>query len=64
MTISSKPERPPLTEDYLTESGPPTVFIPAQGIVAIMSGDGYETVDMTFEQFEQLYNRMGTWRES
>lgn len=62
--MAIKSERPPINKDYLTKSGPPSVFIPAKGIIAIMSGDGYETVDMTFEQFEQLYNRMGTWRES
>lgn len=60
----NKPERPPINEEYLTKSGPPSVFIPAEGIIAIMSGDGYDTVDMTFEQFEQLYNQMGTWHRA
>lgn len=59
----TKPERPPISEAYLTRCGPPTVLIPAHGIVAVMSGDGYETVDMTFEQAVYLYNQLEVWIE-
>lgn len=56
--ITSRPKRPPLTEQYLTESGTPGIIKPAEGIVAIVSGDGYETVDMTHLQFLDLLERM------
>lgn len=54
----SRPERPPLTVEYLTEAGTPGIIQPAEGIVAIVSGDGYETVDMTELQFADLFERM------
>lgn len=50
----TKPERPPINVGYLTSQGPPTVCIPAEGIIALVSGDGYETVDMTLEQAEEI----------
>lgn len=55
---SHKPIRPPLTEEYLTKSGNPVIIQPADGILAIVSGDGYETVDMTEKQFLELHVRM------
>ena len=60
---SHKPIRPPLTEEYLTKSGNPVIIQPADGILAIVSGDGYETVDMTERQFIELYVRMRMWIE-
>lgn len=57
----TKPERPPITPEYLESVGPPTVFTPAKDILAIMSGDSYETVDMTFEQAKYLHERLGEW---
>lgn len=57
----SRPERPPLSVEYLFESGTPVIIQPAEGIVAIVSGDGYETVDMTVLQFLDLFERMKEW---
>lgn len=57
----SRPERPPLSVEYLIESGTPAIIQPAEGIVAIVSGDGYETVDMTVLQFMDLFERMKEW---
>ena len=54
----AKPERPPITPEYLEECGPPNLIRVADDIYAIVSGDGYETVDMTFEQAVYLYHRM------
>lgn len=61
---SHKPIRPPLTEEYLTRNGAPFITRPAEGIVAIVSGDGYETVDMTEKQFFELYQEMRLWVEA
>ena len=60
----SKPVRPPLTEEYLTRNGAPFITRPAEGIVAIVSGDGYETVDMTEAQFFELYEEMRLWKDA
>ena len=54
----AKPERPPITSEYLEECGPPLLFQVADEIYAITSGDSYETVDMTFEQAVYLYHRL------
>lgn len=53
-----KPERPAITPEYLEECGPPSIAQVADDIYAIISGDGYETVDMTFEQAVYLYHRL------
>lgn len=54
----TKPERPPITPEYLEEGGPPSIVQVSDDIYAIISGDGYETVDMTFEQAVYLYHRL------
>lgn len=54
----TKPERPPITPEYLEACGPPSIAQVADDIYAIISGDGYETVDMTFEQAVHLYHRL------
>ena len=57
----SKTSRPPITPEYLEKQGPPWICNPAEGLLAVVSGDGYETVDMTFEQAHELYEKLGRW---
>lgn len=54
----AKPERPLISTEYLEECGPPSITRVADDIYAVISGDGYETVDMTFEQAVYLYRRL------
>lgn len=54
----SRPGRPPITPEYLDEGGPPSLIQVADGIYAVISGDGYETVDLTFEHAVYLYHRL------
>lgn len=57
----SENSRPPITVEYLEGQGSPTVSSPAPGIVMVISGDGYETVDMTAEQARQVADRLNEW---
>ena len=57
----TKPERPPINEEYLIQQGTPTVSSPAPGIVMVISGDGYETVDMTPWQAEEVADKLKEW---
>lgn len=54
----SRGERPALTEEYLTRCGTPSVITPAKGVIAVVSGDGFETVDMTAEQVLEVSRRL------
>lgn len=59
--MKSKEERPPITEEYLEQQGPPTVINPALGIISIVSGDGCDTVDMLPEHAEWVAERLLLW---
>ena len=54
----TKEERPAITAEYLLRQGVPVVITPAAGIIAIVSGDGYETVDMAPEQALEVSKRL------
>lgn len=55
---SIMPERVAITPEYLTHIGPPSISSVAEGIIAVISGDGAETIDLTFDQAEGLAARL------
>lgn len=57
----NKAERPPITVEYLEQQGPPFVSSPAYGIVMVVSGDGYESVDMTPDQADKVAKELVDW---
>lgn len=58
---TSDEEIPPVTVKYLEQTGTPSVISPAPGILAIVSGDGRATVDMTYAQAVEVRKRLGMW---
>lgn len=57
----TKPGRPPFVEAYLIQQGTPIVSSPAPGVVTVVSVDGYDTVDMTPWQGEEVAEQLKQW---
>lgn len=47
-----------ITPAHLEQNGVPTVSEVAQGVIAIVSGDGLDTVDITHTQVAPLIERL------
>ena len=56
-------EREPITVEYLRKQGAPGISVPARGILAIISGDERDTVDILPEQVEELVKSLRSYRE-